>query len=120
MSIRNLNFVKIDGQWYLNLPSFNGKGESLNMTDGVVELLEFLAEGREDVNVRLLRKNTTEQVKVAMARRQYIRGGAIYDILDYTGAKFHSENLGIKELWIGPIMRFVLHVFPEVINITWE
>ena len=78
MSIRNLNFVKIDGQWYLNLPSFNGKGESLNMTDGVVELLEFLAEGREDVNVRLLRKNTTEQVKVAMARRQYIRGGAIY------------------------------------------
>lgn len=120
MSIRNLRFVKEPAGWFIDLPSWMGNRDDLKMLAGADKLLEFAAAGRSEVNVRLLRKNTTEPVKVALARRQYSQGGAIYDVIDYTGAKFTSKHLPVDEIWICSVTRYVLHVFPEVLNITWE
>ena len=120
MSIRNLRFVKESAGWFIDLPDWTGSHDELQMIAGADKLLEFAAQGRNEVNVRLLRKNTTEPVKIALARRQYSHGGAIYDVIGYTGAKFTSKVLPVDEIWICSVTRYVLHVFPEVLNITWE
>lgn len=120
MSIRNLKFVKEPDGWFIDLPEWKGDHDDLQMIAGADKLIEFAAAGRSEVNVRLLRKNTTEPVKVALARRQYSHGGAIYDVIDYTGAIFTSKQLPVAEIWICSVTRYVLHVFPEVLNITWD
>lgn len=120
MSKRNLKFVKEDDGWYIDLPDWDGSHDDLQMIAGADKLLDFAAEGRPEVTVRLLRKNTLEPVKIALGRRQYSHGGAIYDVLDMTGAQYKSGQLPVSEIWICSVTRFVLHVFPEVINITWD
>lgn len=120
MSIRNLRFVKKEAGWFVDLHDWDGSHEDLQMIAGADKLLDFAAEGKTEICVRLLRKNTLEPVKIALGRRQYSHGGAIYDVLDHTGAQYTSAQLPVSEIWICSVTRFVLHVFPEVINLTWD
>lgn len=121
MSIRNLSFEKDEkGDWYVILPEWTGNHEDLQMVSGADKLLDFISNGKDTVSIRLLRKNTKEPVKIALGRRMYVSGGAIYDVINHTGAQFTSKDLHVSEIWICSVTRYVLHVFPEVLNITWE
>ena len=82
-------------------------------------LLDFAAGGQNKITLRMLRKNTLDRVKISLGRTLYLKGGALYYILDYTGATYGTKEIGRKKIWIGNITRKVLNNFPEVINLTW-
>ena len=48
-----------------------------------------------------------------------MKGGAVYYILDYTGAVYGTREIGRRTIWIGNATRRILNNFPEVINLTW-
>lgn len=118
MSTRELTFNKVNGEWFFDM------GDSIadinyRMHKSAWPLLDYAADGRSEVTLQILRKNTLERVKISLGRSMYMKGGALYYVLDYTGARYGTKELGRKKLWIGSTTRKVLNNFPEVINITW-
>lgn len=119
MSTRELTFSKKEGTWYY----INGGGETNEiymMPASTIPILALAAQGQNQVVIRLLRKNTLERVKVSLGRIRYLKGGALYHVLDYTGAIYGTKEIGKKKVWIGSATRKILKNFPEVINLTWE
>ena len=118
MSTRELTFSKIDGLWYYvsgdNIPS-----DQYKMPDSTIDILDFAARGKDRITFKLLRKNTLEKVKISLGRMCYMKGGALYYVLDLTGAQYGSKALGKRKVWIGNATRKVLNNFPEVINLSW-
>lgn len=118
MSTRELTFSKIDGTWYY-VDENDQMSSRYEMPVSTIAILKFAAEGKSLVTFRLLRKNTLERVKISLGRVRYLKGGALYYVLDYTGALFGTREIGRKKIWIGSATRKVLNNFPEVINLTW-
>ncbi len=118
MSTRELTFSKIGGIWYYTAGTEESE-EQYRMPVSTIAILEFAAEGKSLVTFRLLRKNTLERVKISLGRVRYLKGGALYHILDYTGATYGIKEIGREKVWIGNATRKVLNNFPEVINLTW-
>lgn len=118
MSTRELIFSKIDDTWYYVVADEQPSSQ-YEMPVSTIPILEFAAEGKSQVALRLLRKNTLERVKISLGRVRYLKGGALYSVLDYTGALYGTKEIGRKKVWIGSTTRKVLNNFPEVINITW-
>lgn len=118
MSTREFNFQKTGGKWFYKTAPDLGLGV-LEMPVNTWSLLDFAANGKDEVTLRLLRKNTLERVKISLGRIQYMKGGALYYILDYTGARYGTKELRRRKIWIGRATRKILNNFPEVINLTW-
>ena len=118
MSTRELTFSKIDGIWYYVMGN-DQPSTQFDMPASLIPILEFASNGKDQVAFRLLRKNTPERVKLSLGRVRYLKGGALYYVLDYTGAIYGIKEIGRKKIWIGSATRKVLNNFPEVINLTW-
>lgn len=118
MSTRELTFSKICGTWYYT-SGVDEPNKQYMMPISTIAILEFAAGEKSQVTFRLLRKNTLERVKISLGRVRYLKGGALYHILDYTGAKYGINEIGREKVWIGNATRKVLNNFPEVINLTW-
>ena len=118
MSTRELTFSKIDGIWYYVIGN-DQPSTQYEMPASTIPILEFASNGKDQVAFRLLRKNTLERVKLSLGRVRYLKGGALYYVLDYTGAIYGIKEIGRKKIWIGSATRKVLNNFPEVINLTW-
>lgn len=119
MNTRILNFSKINGTWYYMDGNERPTSQDM-MPASTIAILEFASKGASLVTLRLLRKNTLEKVKISLGRVRYMKGGALYCVLDYTGALYGSKEIGRKKIWIGSTTRKVMNNFPEVINLTWE
>lgn len=118
MNNRELNFYKINEFWYYD-DGEHVLSEQYKMPACTNAILDFVAQNKNQVTLRMLRKNTLERVKISLGRVRYMRGRALYYILDYTGAQFGIKEIGRKKVWIGSTTRKVLNNFPEVINLTW-
>lgn len=118
MSTREFNFTKIGSKWFYETAPDLGLG-AVEMPVSTWPILEFAAAGNIFVTLRMLRKNTLERVKISLGRTRYMKGGALYHVLDYTGAKYGSREVGRKKIWIGRETRKIINNFPEVINLTW-
>lgn len=118
MNTRILNFSKNNGTWYYMAGNERPASQD-KMPASTIAILEFASKGTGQVVFRLLRKNTLERVKISLGRDRYMKGGALYYVLDYTGALYGSKEIGRKKIWIGSTTRKVLNNFPEVINLTW-
>ena len=118
MSTRELTFSKNDGIWYYVIGN-DQPSTQYEMPASTIPILEFASNGKDQVAFRLLRKNTLERVKLSLGRVRYLKGGALYYVLDYTGAIYGIKEIGRKKIWIGSATRKVLNNFPEVINLTW-
>lgn len=118
MNTRELTFSKIGRTWYYTSGT-EDPNEQYKMPDSTIAVIEFAAEGKSQVCFRLLRKNTLERVKISLGRIRYLKGGALYHVLDYTGALYGKKEIGREKVWIGNATRKVLNNFPEVINLTW-
>lgn len=106
------------GKWfYITAPDLGD--EAIEMHISVWPLLEFASNGGDEVIMRMLRKNTLEVVKISLGRSIYMKGGALYYVLDYTGAQYGAKETGRKKLWIGNATRKVIKNYPEVINLSW-
>lgn len=63
------------------------------MPASTIPIQEFASNGKDQIALKLLRKNTLERVKLSFGRVRYLKGGALYYVLDYTGFLY-----GIKEI----------------------
>ena len=118
MSTRELTFSKIEGTWYYVIGN-DQPSTQYKMPASTIPILELASKGNNQVALKLLRKNTLEKVKLSLGRVRYLKGGALYYVLDYTGALYGAKEVGRKKIWIGSATRKVLNNFPEVINLTW-
>ena len=118
MNTRILNFSKINGTWYYMVRNEPPTSQYM-MPVSTIAILEFASKGADQATLRLLRKNTLEKVKISLGRVRYMKGGALYYVLDYTGALYGTKDIGRKKIWIGSTTRKVLNNFPEVLNLTW-
>ena len=118
MSTRILNFSKINGAWYYMAGNERPTSQDM-MPASTIAILEFASKGADQATLRLLRKNTLEKVKISLGRVRYMKGGALYYILDYMGALYGTKEIGRKKIWIGSATRKILNNFPEVINLSW-
>lgn len=118
MSTRELTFSKINDIWYYVINN-DQPSARYEMPNSTTPILEFASEGKEYATIKLLRKNTLERVKLSLGRVRYMKGGALYYILDYTGAQYGTKDIGRRKVWVGNYTRKVLNNFPEVINLTW-
>ena len=118
MNTRILNFSKINGTWYYMVRNEPPTSQYM-MPVSTIAILEFASKGADQATLRLLRKNTLERVKISLGRVRYMKGGALYYVLDYTGALYGTKDIGRKKIWIGSTTRKVLNNFPEVLNLTW-
>ena len=119
MSTREFNFNKTGGKWFYETAPDLGLG-AVEMPISTWSLLDFAANGNNEVTLRILRKNTLERVKISLGRAQYMKGGVLYYILDYTGARYGTKDLRRRKLWIGSAMRKILNNFPEVIRCKYR
>lgn len=118
MSTRELTFSKIDGIWYYVISNVQ-PSVRYEMPASTITILEFASNGNNHIALKLLRKNTLERVKLSLGRVRYLKGGALYYVLDYTRALYGTKEIVRKKIWIGSATRKVLNNFPEVINLTW-
>ena len=118
MNTRELTFSKIDGIWYYVIGNDHPSAQ-YEIPASTIPILEFASNGKNQITLKLLRKNTLERVKLSLGRVRYLKGGALYYVLDYTGALYGTKEIGRKKIWIGSATRKVLNNFPEVINLTW-
>ena len=118
MSTREFNFKKNGGRWFYETAPNLDLG-TVEMPNSTWSLLDFAANDNNKVTLRILRKNTLERVKISLGRVRYMKGGALYYVLYYTGARYGTKELGRRKLWIGNATRKILNNFPDVINLTW-
>ncbi len=109
--IETHEFKKEEGIWYIHLPQYLAQGWSkkdLEMAEGAEKLLNIIANGRDNVSIRL----STQPFKGAdelelMELCEAPSGGAIY-LLDTC----HGKEIG-SFIWVCDIALFVFGDMPE-------
>ena len=81
MNTRVLNFSKINEVWYYMAGNERPTSQHM-MPVSTIAILEFASKGADQATLRLLRKNTLEKVKISLGRERYMKGGALYYVLD--------------------------------------
>lgn len=99
-------YKKYEDEWFVDLPTWTGNEDDLQMVEGADTFLEYLAEGKDSVVLRL----STESFDGASVMELVYRcttDGAYYIVHSYEGKDIHQP------LWLCNVTKFVLGNFPE-------
>jgi hypothetical protein len=108
-----LKFYKeSDNRWYVNLPEWEGTKSELEMVAGADNMLEYMAEGENNVSVFMSEEefegaDTLQFVSLA----DEIGNGAFYKLKTYLGIEINLE------IWICDVTKFIFGDFPKKIHI---
>ena len=91
----NLDFVKLVGKWYADVPGWKGNIEDLEMVMGADELLDYLSGNKKFVSLSV---STSDNGGVKCTKNYDIYGGAEYSILDV--------NSPVKVFWLCEVNNF--------------
>lgn len=121
-----LSFINDDGIWYADLPEFIegglGTRDSLIMVDGADTFLDYLAQGKSNITLRI----ANQSFKGWQVRMQKIRKGlnqSLLQILGHTpvdyGAYYKVNRLNGQphdhQLWLCPVTEYVFGNYPNQI-----
>lgn len=111
--MKNIEFVKEDNRWYIDLPKWTGDHEDLEMVAGADKLCEWFAKGSSRIVTEIITSNSrpsnkTDCICLKKAFEEY--GGCTYDIVD--------DPTGFLNLWISEVIKHVLGEFPKYIRIS--
>ncbi len=109
--MREFRFYKeTTNQWYVDLPEWEGPKSALEMVDGADSLLEYMAEGRGEVQA-VLSTNPVEGVYHLKFIRETpeIGEGAQYFLEQYLGIALELN------VWLCNVTKFVFGEFPKEI-----
>ena len=112
MKKREFTFHKNEkGEWYLDLPAWDGDPEDLQMVEGADQWLELLSEGGTNIQLLMSDQNFTgaEVLTLLRVREENLGGGGIYFL-----ETFKNEAVGLK-LWLCEVTRFVFKNLPQKI-----
>jgi hypothetical protein len=104
-------YKKYEDEWFVDLPTWEGSEDDLQMVQGADTLLEYLAEGKERVALRFSTKSFDG---ASVMERMYVctTGGAYYIVHSYNGDKI------VLPFWLCDVTKFVFGEFPENIYFT--
>lgn len=112
--MKRLNFYKeTEGRWYVDLPEWNGDKSDLEMVSGADAMLEYMAEGSNQIFVNMSEsffENSDEIIFKKMA--DDIGNGAYYYMDKYRGINIELD------LWLCDVTKFVFGSFPNIIFIS--
>ena len=113
-NVKKLKFYKeSDNRWYIDLPDWQGVKDELEMVAGADTMLEYMAEGRQEVSLILSEQEFENSDKLEFLRlATEIDNGAFYKLDNYRGI-----YIGL-EMWLCDVTKFVFGDFPTTIFIS--
>ncbi len=112
--MRSFRFYKeSDNRWYVDLPEWTGSKEELELVAGADTMLEYMAQGENEVRLILSEEkfdnaDTLDFIRLATE----IENGAFYKMEKYRGIELNLE------LWLCDVTKFVFGDFPKTIFIS--
>jgi len=113
--MRNFKFYKEpNGEWFVDLPEWEGSKADLQMVAGADTFLEILSQGEQTVNVILSTTHFNGCEVLEMKYLGRIEGwelgeGAWYELKTYMGLEYKLD------MWLCDVTKFVFNHFPEKI-----
>lgn len=84
-----LDFVKLVGKWYADVPGWKGNIEDLEMVMGADQLLDYLSNNTKFVSLTV---STENNGGIQCVKTDDIYDGTEYHVLD--------ENCPVKNIWL--------------------
>lgn len=107
-----LRFYKEKSEkWYADIPEWTGRKSALQMVSGADDLLDLIANGRNDVHIYFTEKEI-KGADVLIFKRKTWFNGATYKIKSFEG-----QEINLK-VWLCNVTKFVLGGFPKKIYIS--
>jgi len=106
-------YKETSDRWYADLPEWEGSKADLEMVCGADTMLDIMAQGENEVYLRLSLEEPTELSNTLIKIKDTPDiGGATYLMKDW---KWIEYNL---EIWLCDVTRFVFGSLPEIIYIN--
>lgn len=114
--MRKLKFNKdLEDRWYIDLPEWTGSRADLEMVCGADIMLDYMAEGKNVVNLYVSETQMNGFDKVEFVRLALeMENGAYYKMEEYKGI-----NVGL-EIWLCDVTKFVFGYFPQTLFVTTD
>jgi len=111
--MKNLLFYKeSNGDWYVDLPEWEGSKSDLQMVEGADTMLEYMAEGNNIVWTHLSDEHFVGSEEMKFIRTaDEVGNGAYYKLETYKGINIDLE------MWLCDVTKFVFGDFPKSIYI---
>ena len=107
--MKNYKFYKEEsGKWYVDLPTWLGDKEDLEMVMGADTMLDIMSEG-ENVKLLLISKDDDTYANYTLKRQEKEHDGCWYEI--------HGMNITPFKLWLCSVTKFALGGYPKEIYI---
>lgn len=112
--MRRFRFYKeVTGEWYVDLPEWEGAKEELQMVSGADTFLDILSEGEAEVFVVLSKYHFEDSSFLEMKSLGRLEGweigsGAWYKLISYRGITFPD-----LDIWLCDVTKFVFGDFPK-------
>lgn len=109
---RTIRFYKnAKGEWYADIPEWEGDIADLQMVEGADELLEWVSRFSDECNLLMADNHLSnaEILNLVYAREENLGGGG-----DYLLESFRGNHINHK-LWLCGVTEFVFSQLPETI-----
>lgn len=102
----NFRFYRKGGEWFIDLPEWEGDPAQLVMVSGTDKWLDIIAEGDLEISIRISDENFPGSY--SMFQTKMSGGGMHYHV---------PKNLisSSTNIWLGEVARFIFGYFPEKI-----
>jgi hypothetical protein len=101
-----LKFAKENKKWYIVLPEWSGRKSALQMVGGADALLDYIAEGKREVNLYVDEEPFDDAECLTLIKKCWFNGA------DYKIDTYENNELKLK-VWLCNVTLFVLEEFPE-------
>jgi len=114
--VRTYRFYKEpSGEWYIDIPEWDGEKAELQMVSGADTFLDILAEGEGEIEVAIGDEyfdgsSILEMTKLGRLEGWEFGSGAWYKMLSYRGIPYFD-----LEMWLCDVTKFVFGDFPKII-----
>lgn len=105
--ILNFDFYKTEeGQWFIDLPSWDGEIEELEMVAGADTMLDLYSKGQSRINLSISTTHYSNFDKLTKIQCEDCPG-AFYEIESFDG-RFPK-----MEVWLCDVVKFIFNRFPD-------
>lgn len=99
------------GEWYLDLPTWDGDPEELQMVEGADQWLELVSNHSKEVQLLLSDQNfaNAEVLTLLRVKEENLGGGGIYYL-----ERYQDKEIELK-IWLCEVTRFIFKELPQKI-----
>ena len=112
-----LSFTKEDnGNWYVDLPSWEGDKASLQMVEGADDFLDFLSDNGSKCYLLACPNECMHKHDCLLLKDEETGdGGAWYYLWEYDGVVYGKNG---SRMWLCSVTQYVFGELPDIIKFT--